>query len=184
MNNIMLDLETLGTKTETAPIVSIGAVRFDLNTGELGDEFYQNVDLQDCLYYGFKIDPNTLYWWLGQSEEASKALIHNRSDLVLSLERFTTFVADIKGSLVWGNGVLFDNAILRKAYNTVKLKVPWHFRADRDVRTLVALGKSVGISKKASDTPMVPNLIKHNALSDAKYQAAYVCEIWRRIRYA
>ena len=38
MNNVMLDLETMG-KGPSAAIVTIGAVFFDPMTGELGAEF-------------------------------------------------------------------------------------------------------------------------------------------------
>jgi hypothetical protein len=44
MNNLMLDLETMGNKPN-APIVAIGAVFFDPATGELGPQFYTAVNL-------------------------------------------------------------------------------------------------------------------------------------------
>ncbi|HAU5802086.1 3'-5' exonuclease [Citrobacter freundii] len=44
MNNLMIDLETMGKKPN-APIVSIGAVFFDPQSGELGQEFYSAVNL-------------------------------------------------------------------------------------------------------------------------------------------
>ena len=39
MNNLMIDLETMG-KNKDAPIVSIGAVFFTPETGDIGQEFY------------------------------------------------------------------------------------------------------------------------------------------------
>ncbi|MWP21778.1 3'-5' exoribonuclease, partial [Escherichia coli] len=44
MNNLMIDLETMG-KNKDAPIVSIGAVFFTLETRDIGQEFYT------CLLY-------------------------------------------------------------------------------------------------------------------------------------
>lgn len=38
MNNLMIDLETMG-KNKDAPIVSIGAVFFTPETGDIGQEF-------------------------------------------------------------------------------------------------------------------------------------------------
>ena len=61
--NLMIDLETLGTKPNSA-ILSIGAVYFDKDG--LGEEFYANVDLQDSIDSGFDIDASTVYWWLSQ----------------------------------------------------------------------------------------------------------------------
>ena len=41
--HVMLDLETMGRKSNSA-LVSIGAVEFDLITGETGREFYKVID--------------------------------------------------------------------------------------------------------------------------------------------
>ena len=47
-SHLMLDLETMGTKSNSA-IISIGAVEFDILTGKTGREFYRNVSLQSCI---------------------------------------------------------------------------------------------------------------------------------------
>jgi len=49
--DVMLDLETMGRKSNSA-LVSIGAVEFNLETGETGKEFYEVIDLQSCLDVG------------------------------------------------------------------------------------------------------------------------------------
>lgn len=48
MNNLMIDLETMGKKPN-APIVSIGAVFFNPQSGELGPEFYAVVSLESAM---------------------------------------------------------------------------------------------------------------------------------------
>lgn len=53
MKHIMLDIETMGNQSYSS-ILSIGAVKFDLNTGETGDEFYTTIDLKSCLDLGLK----------------------------------------------------------------------------------------------------------------------------------
>ena len=57
--NVMVDLETLGNGSESV-IISIGAVEFDPETGELGREFYKVVDAQSCVDAGLKIDASTV----------------------------------------------------------------------------------------------------------------------------
>ncbi len=49
--HLMLDIETMGNESYSA-ITSIGAVEFDIETGETGDEFYVVVGLQSCLDAG------------------------------------------------------------------------------------------------------------------------------------
>ena len=48
MNNLMIDLETMG-KNKDAPIVSIGAVFFTPETGDIGQEFYTVVSLESAI---------------------------------------------------------------------------------------------------------------------------------------
>ncbi len=58
--DIMLDLETLGT-TADAVILSIGAVKFNLETGKIDDEgFYRSVSVESNLDLGRRISEDTL----------------------------------------------------------------------------------------------------------------------------
>ncbi|EPG3512343.1 3'-5' exonuclease, partial [Klebsiella pneumoniae] len=49
---------------------------------------------------------------------------------------------------------------------------------DRDVRTIVELGRAIGINPRR-DIPFEGD--RHNALADAKHQAKYVSAIWQRL---
>ena len=95
MNNIMLDLETMGSGPRAA-IVSIGAVFFDLQTGELGAEFEVAVDLRESVKFG-EMNADTVLWWLEQSDEARRQVTEGTKEgrrLFLShaLNTFTEFV--------------------------------------------------------------------------------------------
>ena len=39
---------------------------------------------------------------------------------------------------IWGNSPRFDLGILQDAYRALNMKIPWDFRKERDVRTLVS----------------------------------------------
>ncbi|HBP9762248.1 TPA: 3'-5' exoribonuclease, partial [Escherichia coli] len=58
--HLMIDLETMG-KNPDAPIISIGAIFFDPQTGEMGPEFSKTIDLETA---GGVIDRDTIKWWL------------------------------------------------------------------------------------------------------------------------
>ena len=73
-SHLMLDLETMGTKSNSA-IISIGAVEFNIQTGETGREFYRNISLQSCIDIGLKVDADTIMWWMQQSDAARNSLI-------------------------------------------------------------------------------------------------------------
>lgn len=181
--HIMVDMETMGKKTN-APIVSIGAVVFNPSTGILGETFYKVVSLESAVSWGAEIDPSTVIWWLKQSSEARSAIANDDAiKLDDALLMFTDFVMDNitggrKAARVWGNGATFDNAILRSSFELTCIDCPWDYWNDRDVRTMVELGKAIGFNPKAS-IPFEGD--RHNALADAQHQARYVSAIWQRL---
>ncbi|WP_248891138.1 exonuclease [Citrobacter freundii] len=181
--HLMVDMETMGNSPD-APIVSIGAVFFDPSTGNTGAEFYRVVNLESSMSFGMKPDASTIQWWLKQSSEARSAiLVDEAMGLRESLELLADFIAEnaANGShtvQLWGNGCSFDNVILRRAYALTETPFAVPFRNDRDVRTMVELGKSVGINPRF-DTPFEGDM--HNALSDARHQVKYVSAIWQRL---
>ena len=186
MKNVMLDLETMGSNSNAA-IVSIGAVLFDPMTGETGAEFYQVVSLNSSSHYG-ELDSSTVIWWMKESEEA-RAIFSDESKTTLkkALELFSEWITDNcdhndKGkpdAVVWGNGATFDNVILGNAYKAVRIRQPWFFANDRDVRTIVNLGRQLRNIDPKKELELQGTA--HNALDDAKFQVRYVSEIFKAL---
>ena len=183
----MLDLETMGSNSNAA-IVSIGAVLFDPFTGETGAEFYQVISLNSSSHYG-ELDSSTVVWWLNQSEEARAIFNDNVEKITLkkALELFSNWIADNcdknhrdkPDAVVWGNGATFDNVILGNAYKAVRIRQPWFFANDRDVRTIVDLGRQLRKINPKKDLELEG--VAHNALDDAKFQVRYVSEIFKAL---
>ncbi|EFG3021526.1 exonuclease [Escherichia coli] len=171
--HLMIDLETMGTNTN-APIVVIGAVFFDPQTGEIGPVFYIAISLTDAMNTGAVPDGGTIEWWLKQSSEARAAILTDQVKLKDALSRFREFIneySDEKFVQVWGNGATFDNAILRTSYERLDIPCPWRYYNDRDVRTIVELGKTIDFDART----VIPfEGVRHNALDDARHQAKYV----------
>jgi len=69
--HLMIDLETMGNVKNSA-IVSIGAVEFNIENGDIGEEFYAVVNLQSCLDKGMVVNGDTIYWWLNQDKKIHK----------------------------------------------------------------------------------------------------------------
>lgn len=175
----MLDLETFGTGP-TAMIASIGGVFFDLMTGELGAEFYCNVDIESCQKYGLIADGGAIKFWCSQPDVARNALFDNPKPIALpdALSLFSKFYGDFKKTNIWGNGCNFDNVVLGNAYKAIKKDKPWGYSQDRDVRTLVQLGKLSGLQRQDCKREGT----HHNALDDAKYQVKYCSYIYKYLR--
>ncbi|HBN7286081.1 exonuclease [Escherichia coli] len=171
--HLMIDLETMGKKSN-APIVVIGAVFFDPQTGEIGPTFYIVISLVDAMDTGAVPDGSTIEWWLAQSSEARSAILVDQVKLVDALIQFREFIneySDEKFVQVWGNGATFDNAILRTSYERLDIPCPWRYHNDRDVRTIVELGKTIDFDART----VIPfEGVRHNALDDARHQAKYV----------
>ncbi len=180
--HLMVDLETMGNKSD-APIVSIGAVFFNPNTGNTGAEFYTVVSLESSMLLGGVPDAGTIIWWLKQSPEARSAIaMADTLPVIDALELFSDFISENSDAgpdvQVWGNGASFDNVILRSSYDRANIECPWKFRNDRDVRTMTELGKAIGINPRY-DIPFDGDM--HNALSDARHQVKYVSAIWQKL---
>ncbi|RJF26632.1 exonuclease [Escherichia coli] len=176
-DHLMIDLETMG-KNPDAPIISIGAIFFDPQTGDMGPEFSKTIDLETA---GGVIDRDTIKWWLKQSREAQSAIMTDEIPLDDALLQLREFIDGNSGEFfvqVWGNGANFDNTILRRSYERQGIPCPWRYYNDRDVRTIVELGKAIDFDARTA-IPFEGE--RHNALDDARYQAKYVSVIWQKL---
>ncbi|EGY9841043.1 3'-5' exoribonuclease, partial [Escherichia coli] len=176
-DHLMIDLETMG-KNPDAPIISIGAIFFDPQTGDMGPEFSKTIDLETA---GGVIDRDTIKWWLKQSREAQSAIMTDEIPLDDALLQLREFIDENSGEFfvqVWGNGANFDNTILHRSYERQGIPCPWRYYNDRDVRTIVELGKAIDFDARTA-IPFEGE--RHNALDDARYQAKYVSVIWQKL---
>ncbi|HGT5957419.1 TPA: 3'-5' exoribonuclease, partial [Escherichia coli] len=176
-DHLMIDLETMG-KNPDAPIISIGAIFFDPQTGDMGPEFSKTIDLNTA---GGVIDRDVIKWWLKQSREAQSAIMTDEIPLDDALLQLREFIDENSGEFfvqVWGNGANFDNTILRRSYERQGIPCPWRYYNDRDVRTIVELGKAIDFDARTA-IPFEGE--RHNALDDARYQAKYVSAIWQKL---
>lgn len=169
----MLDIETMGNISYSS-IISIGALEFDIDSGETGEEFYTNVDLQSCLDLGLSVCGSTIMWWIGQNEQARKDLIEKpKMSIKDALDSFSKFCN--KDYEIWGNSNRFDCGILQNAYNKIGIPIPWDFRKERCVRTLTSFNPEIKDNYPATHT-------LHNAISDCYYQVGYCSEIWKSLK--
>lgn len=176
MKHLMIDLETLG-HTTTSAILSIGAVEFDLNSGETGREFYQIVDLQSCLDLGLTINASTFYWWMKESDSARNEICKQGLPIYRMLLDLTDFIKELDPNVcVWGNSASFDLSILENAYIASDNKIPWGFRNERDVRTLVSFAPEIKNNCKF-------NGVTHNPIDDCKHQIKYCSAIWNKLKH-
>jgi hypothetical protein len=166
--HIMLDLETMSLAPNAA-LVSIGAVLMTPR-GEEINNFYRSISLASSVDAGLHIDPNTVMWWMQQSDRARGALAIQARPLHEVLRDFAQWadVQEPSGGLVgvWGNGAASDNVWLAEAYRAAGQPRPWSHKQDRCYRTFRAMHRDV------ADPP--PSEAEHDALADARWQARYM----------
>ena len=171
--DIMIDLETLGT-TADAPILSIGAVQFNLETGFISDiTFYRVVSLESQPLRPLNRD--TLVWWMNQSPEAAAIFTHQPKDsLDDALMAFSSWAHNFGRVNAWSNGADFDLPMLMHAFAQHGVRPAWEPYNGRCYRTYKNLPGARGekVPRKGEH---------HNALDDAMYQAVHVCAIHRAL---
>lgn len=174
MNNLMLDIETLGTGN-SAIVISIGAVLFDPHTGEVGAEFYRKLNFQDQIDRGRRPSQGTIEFWFKQDKDAQVVFTEKGVSTEQALNEFKTFVttnSSYSECKPWGNGPSFDLTIMESLFDDFGILYPWHFRNVRCLRTFkeyVYDGKD-----------LVREGIYHHALDDCKHQIKVVVEGLKR----
>lgn len=182
---VLIDIESLAQSVNSC-MTSIGAVCGDLITGEVFSWFQTAVPNDGQSHR--KVDFATVKWWAGQyrdlpilarleklrTEPEPKTTIEALLQLTAWFESF----ADQKRNLeVFCNGPEFDSANLSSLYEHFGSDVPWQFRRNESVRTMVMMGRRLlGIDPKYKDRP---GLVEHFALHDALREFQYCSEIYQ-----
>ena len=163
MKHIMIDLETLGTVAD-ACILSIGAVKFDLDSTAMDDAgFYASVSIDSNLELNRRIQEDTLVWWMKQPADAQAVFHEAKQSLSDALHDFTDWIGGGEDR-IWSNGADFDLPMVAHAYTQLSMEVPWKFWNSDCFRTYKKLpgAKAVKLDMQG---------VKHNALADAVHQA-------------
>lgn len=173
MKDIMLDLETWGTRAGCA-LRSIGAVQFDPRSQRLGEKFYVNVERKSCVDSGMHVDAGTEKWWSQQSQQAQDALLKDQRPIEDALAAFGNYWRKCGGEFVWSQGANFDEPIFTEACRLIGKKPPWRFYNTRCTRTAYGISGLNVFAMKREGT-------YHNALDDAIHQARCVQASYARL---
>jgi hypothetical protein len=168
--DLMIDIETLGT-TPGCAILSIAAVPFSVHSPI--EHFYERISQQSCIEAGLHVDSNTVNWWAKQSYYAQKEAFSGTERIEDVLARLTLYIKQLGTVRPWGNGASFDVPILEAAYAKCGMKAPWAYYNAMCYRTLKNLFPYL---------VAIEPVIKHNALEDAKSQAAHAEKLMMTIR--
>lgn len=176
--DVMFDLETLGTSLDST-IIQIAAAAFDIGTGEISSIFEMSANIS--YNQELSVDGNTLKWWLNENPALLQDILSGNGTgegsssegIVREFHKWLTdFNNRYRRVYLWGNGPLFDNAMIYYQFEKQRLQKPIHFRNDRDLRTLVDVA-SAKLGMTDYDLKAKLNrddLVSHLAVDDVLYQ--------------
>ncbi|MCW0137680.1 3'-5' exoribonuclease [Escherichia coli] len=126
----------------------------------MGPEFSKTIDLETA---GRVIDRDTIKWWLKQSREAQSAIMTDEIPLDDALLQLREFIDENSGEFLFRSGKWSQ---LRQHdfapfIRTAGIPCPWRYYNDRDVRTIVELGKAIDFDARTA-IPFEGE--RHNAL--------------------
>lgn len=163
----MLDIETLSIK-KNAVITAVGVALFDAGTVASVHSWPLDYskDTGHC-------EPRTVRWWMTDAtitDDVRRRMLGGGTPIQDAAREIHEVLSAVDE--VWANSPSFDCEILRNWYERLKAPYgcPWHFRQERDCRTMFALGRSIG-----ADVP--PEKGGHDCGADAEWQARYIINI-------
>lgn len=170
--DIMVDIETLGNELDSS-IIQVAAIAFDMKSGEYLSEFLATIDIEKSK--DLKVTGSTLKWWLQTDKELLRDILQegmeSEEEVARSFYDWIKSHGVVEEIYLWGNGILFDNALIKEFFRKHGLPYPIHYKNDRDVRTILEMAC---LKEKISES-MFKELIPrkgrvHHAMSDVKYQ--------------
>lgn len=163
---IMVDIETLGTNYGDVMICAY-TCKFDLEKRDVGfvNTFY--FDIVQSLEKGFKIDGNTLMWWLNEDTALLKDILEKGKLTQLEIEINRLFY-EIEGcDKIWCKGASFDFPILKAYFDKFEMRTPWAHYQERCLRHAFDFIEQDYVGKKHTKDDVVnqiTNLFKSNNL--------------------
>lgn len=165
--DFMLDLETLGTKSDAA-VVQIGLAGFNPATGELSPASKLKLETHPQS----SIDYNTLCWWMNQSQEARESVFPSDATVmepdVATGKLRQALIAnsvDFDNFRIWSKPGTFDIPIIENLFRLTGIEVPWKHWNTRCLRTLA---DAAGLDWRLHEKPTVPHDAGEDALAQAK----------------
>lgn len=153
MNNLMLDIETLGTKTNGI-IISLALIPFDPVMRVLASKensLFLHIDADDAAKNGGTFEMRTIGWWTEQSPEAVTRMREGQAngplkeaDACRAIRNYLYrhLKIDARDVRIWGNGARFDVGLVDQMFDRAGVPSPIKYNSDMCYRTIYRMGKA------------------------------------------
>ncbi len=173
MKHWMLDLECLGDSDYPA-ISEIGLLSFDIkdivvtNTESLD----LCISIPSLLREGFEITQKTWDWWSVQKGFFGQ--VTGTLDIKEALQQVQNTINF--EDYIWSHAT-YDTSVLTRAFNKLKMKIPWSRRNELDLRTIRFFNEHLKLGCKK-----IKYGTKHNAQDDCMAQAITLQKFMKTLR--
>lgn len=159
MKRLMVDCETLDVG-ERPVLLSIGAVVFD--DYEIHNYFHVTIDIENAKSHGFSVSQDTVDWWDRQDPAARAVAFNGICHIKLALVALVNFYKIYGCNEIWSKGALADIRWINNALDYFNISKPWPYYREMCFRTFLKMVPKFDLPFSGT---------RHNALSDATYQA-------------
>lgn len=166
MTDMMVDLETTHTIPDVGGIIQVAAVKWNADTGEIGDTFDRCPVPLPLRHWS----DSTKEFWLDKHRAIYQQIVQRQEPYPAVYRDFINFASasDLKdGYRFWAKPITFDWSFLNSNLEQLGLWMPFSFRHGRDVNTYIAAlhGSAEHVEM---DIPFHGD--PHNALHDCAHQ--------------
>lgn len=180
MNHLMIDLIKVNKKP-SSPLCAIEAVFFEPSTGQIGKVFYSSIDIRKSESLKGRISISTAFDWMKKDS-------HWRAEVMIATEAeedaLCSLAAFIADNTCPRNAALFvwfkdaPEKLVSLRYAVDRLEVSGIFPEGTKYRCIRSL---LDLAAATDYAPHARSALARYTLTDARYQAEQVCEIWQRL---
>jgi hypothetical protein len=167
MTDVMVDLETTGLVSDSTGIIQIAMIKFNYDTGEIGEVFDRCLSIAPNRYW----DESTRTWWMGKNRKVYDQIVARMEppeQVIKDMIQYTWRDAPNGGYRFWSKPTHFDFPLIESYCRQYGQKMPFHFRTARDLNTFIAARAGVVTHVEMDHIEFAGD--EHNALADCVHQ--------------
>lgn len=168
LRDVMVDIETSGTLPDRAAVIQIAACRFDINTGDVDPNvFNECLSVPPWRHW----DEDTRHWWMQQKQSILQGIFQRMRDPAEVMHEFVTW-AGYDNPRFWAKPLSFDYPFVASYCKDFGHHVPFSFREAMDCRSyLTGLAHPL---EYVSDKAIEFEGDAHNAIFDVFHQVKWL----------
>lgn len=171
VTDVFIDVESTGVDPNTSAMFQIGAVKFNLMSGEIGETFKVSLKKPANRYW----DEETRRFWLDKLPLFND-IVKTEVDPAVGFKSFIDWVnKDTINPRGWSKPLSFDLPFIASYCRQYGVNNPFKHWEQRDLRSFM-----MGIyGEKLPKLEMKNGLVEHDALNDALNETLWAIDTWK-----